>query len=393
MRPLQLLTIACTLVSAWGVGGVAANKARRLRATALRHKSGSNSECRFDVFRDGQVHPETTNGTNVDWQSGGGGALVVQDGDSRILVFRREGEDGAAPHCHEQAEIKCGAAADSDALIQQFQQAVSPAACANMPKCEPDTTPNLSYIKSMIGGAIDRRGGPKRVQRVVSVGQGAGTIPLWFKDKLPNTEVDSIDLDPDVIAAAPCFGVENSKTIKLIEEDGRKYIEDQQDGSIDIIFMDAFDDQDYIPQCLQTVEFFQTMRRKLSPKGVVSMNVWRREIGRIYSSFQQAFGPQNLEIGTSPGLGNLVVLAHSNQAVEGSHQDADVPVAADAEEIAIQWSGAADFQRGGPMSLLQRAGGDADDMAPQPALFDADGCPSAAARAQAPAQDLGGGWP
>lgn len=269
------------------------------------------------------------------------GTVVVQDGDYRVLVFRREGENGAEPYCHEQAEVHCGGKEDV-ALVQLTSSEGQPENKCGATVCSPDITPNLSYIRSMIGGAIRARGGAGKVGRIVSIGLGAGSVPLWFQSKLPHAQVDNVDVSSAVIDALPCFGVRASDTVRLHEADGRKYVEDQEDGSADVVFVDAFDDKDYIPPCLQTVEFFQSVKRKLGPRGVLAMNVWQRELGQVYSSISQAFDANRLELGISPGLGNYVVLARGDPE-DPNAQASELEVSEDAQELSSRWADDARF--------------------------------------------------
>eukprot|EP00747_Dinoflagellata_sp_TGD_P164825 gnl/TRDRNA2_/TRDRNA2_185294_c0_seq1.p1 gnl/TRDRNA2_/TRDRNA2_185294_c0~~gnl/TRDRNA2_/TRDRNA2_185294_c0_seq1.p1 ORF type:complete len:372 (-),score=72.37 gnl/TRDRNA2_/TRDRNA2_185294_c0_seq1:64-1179(-) len=257
----------------------------------------------------------------VEFRSKSNGVLVYRQKDRRLLVFRR---DGNPPHCHEQAEVQCLPADSPPPQVAFLGQRISDAgaACGSASPCAADDAPGLSYIRSMIGGALKFHE-KSRLGRVASIGLGAGSIPLWFSHNLPDVQVDAIDVNPDVIEAAPCFGVAPSPKMNLIEADGRAYLENLPNGVLDVVFVDAFDDQDHVPPCLRTVEFFSLAQQKLAPGGVLVMNSWHRDADKIRSSmahgFQKVKAP--VHIGSSPGLGNLILLTQSPGGVQKESND------------------------------------------------------------------------
>eukprot|EP00746_Dinoflagellata_sp_MGD_P013144 gnl/MRDRNA2_/MRDRNA2_128264_c0_seq1.p1 gnl/MRDRNA2_/MRDRNA2_128264_c0~~gnl/MRDRNA2_/MRDRNA2_128264_c0_seq1.p1 ORF type:complete len:387 (+),score=65.61 gnl/MRDRNA2_/MRDRNA2_128264_c0_seq1:55-1215(+) len=360
-------------------------------ATLLRSRrlSARRQICQFGIYRDGQTHNDIASDSNVVFQSND--VLVVQEGPQRIMIFRRNGgQDGTSkePYCHEQAEIACGDASSHPSrkvLLQSLEDNDAVAACSTHQACKPASTPDLSYIRSMLGGAIVSRKG--EIKRVASIGLGAGTIPLFWSRVQPNTTVEAIDISADVIAAAPCFGVKQGEKLKLIQKDGRKYIESQPDGSYDVIFVDAFDNLDVIPACLKTVEFFQMISKKLAPGGVLSMNVWRREINKVYTDFAMAF-PGRTQVGQSPGLGNVVLLGRAAGGASITHiadDDGLTPQQATELNAARAWAIQADFGSNSAngadgsrtIQLLRSQGHALKDSKPDPELVrDIDICPA-----------------
>merc|ERR1719247_2054579 len=98
------------------------------------------------------------------------------------------------------------------------------------------------------------------------------------------------------------------------------------------------------------------------------MNVWRRELNRIYSSFTEAFPEGSLTVGTSPHLGNLVVLARGDgaaasaldRAVQLAVQEAPEASASAAADQVREWSAAAKLGEVDLISLLQQGQGGVD---------------------------------
>lgn len=332
-----------------------------------RRHSTRRQICKFDSFRNGQTQGDAASDDNVVFRSND--VLVVQERSLRIMVFARKGgRDGNSsdPYCHEQAEVDCGdlsTQSGSKFFLQNSEGGDASTACDSLQVCNPETNPDLSYLRSMIGGAIVARRG--EINRIASIGLGSGTIPLFWSRVQPNTKVEAIDISGDVIAAAPCFGVKQGPNLQLIEEDGRKYLENQKDSSYDVIFMDAFTNLDMIPPCLKTVEFFKMISKKLVPGGVLSMNVWPRELDAVYAAFSTAF-PERTQVGQSPGLYNVILLGRAKGGASITLVDDDGdPTSAYATGLASArtWAVEAEFGHGRSKNTEERI------------LQDADACP------------------
>lgn len=291
---------------------------------------GPRPKCSFTSFVPPitPMHRRTISATSKNVLFWSSGVFVVQDRGSRILVFQRSDND----ECHEQADVSCSGSGQSEKQVhhmdalQQDEGVLSQQegeACGKAPACDIGAAyPSLSYDRSMIGGALVTVGGTKQIKHLVNIGIGAGIISNWCQKHLPGAKLDNVDINAEVIAAAPCFGIKRSDRNKLIEADGRQYIEQQADGSLDVVFVDAFDDHDHVSACLATVEFFQILRRKLSKHGAVTMNVWAHQISSLYSSMEKAFGSDRVSIGTAPGLGNFILMA-SNLGTAGKKKKVD----------------------------------------------------------------------
>jgi spermidine synthase len=104
------------------------------------------------------------------------------------------------------------------------------------------------------------------------IGLGAGSMPAYLARHVPNLVVDNVELDPGVIAASKnYFGVRETPTMRMIENDGRVFLA-RSSESYDLILVDAFRGG-YVPFHLLTKEFYTLVKQHLSPKGVVVFNV------------------------------------------------------------------------------------------------------------------------
>lgn len=147
-------------------------------------------------------------------------------------------------------------------------------------------------------------------RRVLVVGLGGGTLPMFLRHYYPNATIDAVDIDPDVVRVAKeYFGFKEDVRMRGIVGDGRAFIEKTREP-YDILFLDAFG-SDSVPPTLTTQEFLQAVRRAVRPDGVVVGNVWGRESNRLYDSmirtYQEVF--DDLYILTVRGAGNMIVLA------------------------------------------------------------------------------------
>jgi len=131
---------------------------------------------------------------------------------------------------------------------------------------DPDDLPML-YARAMSIAAIH----PPEIKRVLVLGLGAGSIPVYLSRFLPDAQIDAVELDPGVIdVAKKYFGLRETERFRLIEGDGRVYL-NRHSEPYDLIYVDAFTGS-YIPFHLMTKEFYQLVRNRLAPHGVAAFN-------------------------------------------------------------------------------------------------------------------------
>jgi spermidine synthase len=147
--------------------------------------------------------------------------------------------------------------------------------------------------------------------RILVVGLGGGTLPMFLRTHYPLATIDVAEIDPDVVdVAKKFFGFVEDERMRARVGDGRQFIEKARQADYDIIFLDAFDARD-VPKHLTTREFLEITRRALKPNGVVVSNVWRPASNPLYDSmartYQEAF--EELFILDVPGDVNNIFLA------------------------------------------------------------------------------------
>jgi len=110
------------------------------------------------------------------------------------------------------------------------------------------------------------------VQRMLVIGNAGGTVARAYGELYPDVRIDGVEIDPEVTEAGREFlGLGENPNLRVIEADGRPYLE-LTDERYDVILVDAYH-QPYIPFYLATKEFFGRARERLTPGGVVALNV------------------------------------------------------------------------------------------------------------------------
>jgi spermidine synthase len=130
--------------------------------------------------------------------------------------------------------------------------------------------------------------------RVVSIGDAAGTLRRVYAAVHPGATVDAVDVDAATMALGdahfPGPKAEGGRYVL----DGRVFLA-RSTATWDVIHVDAYAHQVYVPAHLASVEFFRAARARLRPGGVVACNVGalRRDdpvLARVGASMAAVFG-------------------------------------------------------------------------------------------------------
>jgi len=180
-----------------------------------------------------------------------------------------------------------------------------------------------------------------QMERVLMIGMGGGTFTSLLRRHYPDLWIDAVEIDPVVVEAAKrFFGVREDSRFRIYVEDGAAFIE-RASYPYDLIFIDAYT-QDGLPEQLATVEFFNTVKARLSDNGVVVINLYGGEhiknaIGKV---FQSVF-PETACIRSSDGLNLLIfgkafatVPKHEKLVTEARRLTADLGLSFDLGALA-----------------------------------------------------------
>ena len=114
-------------------------------------------------------------------------------------------------------------------------------------------------------------------RRVAILGNAGGTTARAYGKLFPRTRVDAVEIDGELSEIArEYFGMTPRPTLHVHAADARPWLRQQDDARFDVISIDAYR-QPYIPFYLTTREFFEEVRDRLAPGGVVVINVGHPE--------------------------------------------------------------------------------------------------------------------
>ncbi len=138
--------------------------------------------------------------------------------------------------------------------------------------------------------------GIENVKSMAIVGLAAGTTARQASQVYPGIQIDGIEIDPKIVAAARTYFDMNEPNLNVIIQDGR-YALANSPNRYDIISVDAYRPP-YIPWHMTTREFFQTVYDHLNDTGVMAINVGRAPsdrrliealVGTIHSVFPSVY--------------------------------------------------------------------------------------------------------
>ena len=151
-----------------------------------------------------------------------------------------------------------------------------------------------------------------RPLNILIIGLGGGAIPRAITKYIPDSKIDVVEIDPDVVEVAEkFFFFDPGDNIKVHISDGRAFIRnvalDRPGKKYDMIVLDAFNSSS-IPRHLTTKEFLKELEQILDPDGVVAANVLidNRLFNSILKTYRKVFKRCYLFMGVRARNGILV---------------------------------------------------------------------------------------
>lgn len=109
-------------------------------------------------------------------------------------------------------------------------------------------------------------------QQALVLGHGGGSLGKWLASAWPDLNVDLVEFDPSVVRVAEkYFDYSLPPNHQVYVKDARVFLQ-QTPKQYDIIWVDVFA-RHLIPFHLTTKEFFQELKRHLTPEGIVVVNL------------------------------------------------------------------------------------------------------------------------
>ena len=165
----------------------------------------------------------------------------------------------------------------------------------------------LPYAKSaMIGLAF-----AQHPERILVIGVGGGSIPMFLRKHYPSAHIDVVDIDPQIIRLAKqYFNLVEDDLLHAHAQDGKVFIEHVHQP-YDLIFLDAFTVSG-TPNHLATKGFLSAMKKALKPSGVIIANLWSTpKLNPLYKSMLRTYQEVFAEVYTLRvrAAGNKIVIA------------------------------------------------------------------------------------
>jgi spermidine synthase len=109
-------------------------------------------------------------------------------------------------------------------------------------------------------------------ERLAVLGNAGGTVARAFGVHWPQVAIDGVEIDPAVTDAGyRFFGMGENPRLETHDADARPFLR-RTDERYDLVYVDAYH-QPYVPFYLATREFFELVRERLRPGGLVALNV------------------------------------------------------------------------------------------------------------------------
>ncbi len=191
-----------------------------------------------------------------------------------------------------------------------------------------DGAPALSYSRLAPGALLLN----PEMKRVLVLGMGAGNIGAYLRQGRPDIHLDYVDIDPAIPQLArDFFGFRQDHQTVVHVADARRFLEATTE-SWDLIYCDTYIGLS-VPFHLSTLEFFELLDKRLTPGGVLGINLAggvRHPFSRaIYRTVAELF--PSIYLFRSLGSQNVALFAHHADSLVSTEELVERGRALDAE--------------------------------------------------------------
>lgn len=163
----------------------------------------------------------------------------------------------------------------------------------------------LPYTRHMMAALLLH----PRPRRALMVGLGGGSLARFLESCRPACQLEAVEVEPAVVAVArQWFHLPPEPTLRIHLADAARFLQDTprgEDGGYDLILVDAFDNHG-MAKAIQNARFLVECYRRLTPTGVVVINLFQREEAPrrlVSAALAELFGAGALVLPV-PGSGN-----------------------------------------------------------------------------------------
>jgi spermidine synthase len=146
---------------------------------------------------------------------------------------------------------------------------------------------------------------------VYEIGLGGGTIAQYLRLHMPDLAITCVEIDPEVIALAKkYFGLKTDAKLTVVAADGRLHLTRNR-ATYDVIMIDAYRGT-WVPEHLLTQQFYQLVRSRLNPGGVIAQNV--EPTTMLYDAAIATLRSVFAHVDVFDANGNVVVVGYDGPA-------------------------------------------------------------------------------
>ena len=154
-------------------------------------------------------------------------------------------------------------------------------------------------------------------RRVAVLGNAAGSVARAYEELFPATRIDGVEIDAELSELGRRWFEMDNPRLELFHEDARPFL-DRIEARYDVISVDAYR-QPYIPFYLTTREFFELVRDRLAPGGLVIVNAGhpegQDELEKVLGRTMRAVFPHTLRDPIAPE-NTLLLGSHAPMSAE-----------------------------------------------------------------------------
>lgn len=162
-----------------------------------------------------------------------------------------------------------------------------------------------------------------KVNAILEIGSGGGRTSWYLHRSLPNVQITSVELDPQVVELShKYFGTKDEPNYHVVSKDGRVFLASSK-TKYDVILVDAYRGP-FVPFHLLTKEFYELVKSHLAVGGVLAQNLepttmlFDSAVNTLHEVFPQVeFYDAS---GTDQG-GNVVIIAYDGAAYSPAELD------------------------------------------------------------------------
>ena len=168
----------------------------------------------------------------------------------------------------------------------------------------------LDYTRAMMGFLLFN----PRPTAMLMIGLGGGSVPKYCHLHLPEVDITTVEINPEVIALRDEFLIPaDSERFRVVCADGAAFVA-QATRRYDVVMVDGFTGEGQ-PDALCSRVFYEACKAALSGEGmlVVNLHAEMPRCGELTQRIERCFGGHAVSVVTDDG-DNCVVLAGSSAA-------------------------------------------------------------------------------